>query len=54
MAKVNIKAKSGCTWDLVSLGKVMLRLDPDVLGLRCAMLIRRGLPDTPFWKKLRG
>jgi 2-dehydro-3-deoxygluconokinase len=28
MAKLNIKAKSGCLWDLVSLGEVMLRLDP--------------------------
>jgi len=26
---VKIKAKEGCTWDLVSLGEVMLRLDPD-------------------------
>jgi len=25
---VKIKAKEGCTWDLVSLGEVMLRLDP--------------------------
>ena len=25
---LNIKAKSGCAWDLVSLGEVMLRLDP--------------------------
>jgi 2-dehydro-3-deoxygluconokinase len=28
MAKLNIKAKSGCMWDLVSLGEVMLRFDP--------------------------
>jgi 2-dehydro-3-deoxygluconokinase len=28
MATLNIKAKSGCMWDLVSLGEVMLRLDP--------------------------
>lgn len=28
MAKVNIKPKHDCTWDLVSLGEVMLRLDP--------------------------
>jgi 2-dehydro-3-deoxygluconokinase len=28
MAKLNIKAKSGCMWDVVSLGEVMLRLDP--------------------------
>lgn len=28
MAKLNIKPKSACTWDLVSLGEVMLRLDP--------------------------
>jgi len=28
MAKLNIPAKSECTWDLVSLGEVMLRLDP--------------------------
>lgn len=28
MAKLNIKSKSGCLWDLVSLGEVMLRLDP--------------------------
>jgi 2-dehydro-3-deoxygluconokinase len=28
MAKLNIKAKSSCMWDLVSLGEVMLRLDP--------------------------
>src|SRR6266436_3327689 len=28
MSKLNIKSKSGCMWDLVSLGEVMLRLDP--------------------------
>lgn len=28
MAKLNIKPKHGCAWDLVSLGEVMLRLDP--------------------------
>ncbi len=28
MAKLDIKSKSGCMWDLVSLGEVMLRLDP--------------------------
>jgi 2-dehydro-3-deoxygluconokinase len=28
MARLNIKPKSGCAWDLVSLGEVMLRLDP--------------------------
>src|SRR6202021_798535 len=28
MAKLNIKSKSGCMWDMVSLGEVMLRLDP--------------------------
>jgi 2-dehydro-3-deoxygluconokinase len=28
MAKLNIKPKSECRWDLVSLGEVMLRLDP--------------------------
>jgi 2-dehydro-3-deoxygluconokinase len=28
MAKLNLKPKSNCTWDLVSLGEVMLRLDP--------------------------
>src|SRR5271156_2101794 len=28
MAKLNIKPKPGCLWDLVSLGEVMLRLDP--------------------------
>jgi len=28
MAKLNIKPKSDCLWDLVSLGEVMLRLDP--------------------------
>jgi 2-dehydro-3-deoxygluconokinase len=28
MAKLNIKSKSSCMWDLVSLGEVMLRLDP--------------------------
>jgi 2-dehydro-3-deoxygluconokinase len=28
MAKLKIKSKSGCMWDLVSLGEVMLRLDP--------------------------
>jgi 2-dehydro-3-deoxygluconokinase len=25
---LNIKPKTGCQWDLVSLGEVMLRLDP--------------------------
>ena len=28
MAKLNVKSKSGRIWDLVSLGEVMLRLDP--------------------------
>src|SRR5271157_5492147 len=28
MAKLKLKAKGDCTWDLVSLGEVMLRLDP--------------------------
>ena len=28
MAKLKIKPKAGCSWDLVSLGEVMLRLDP--------------------------
>jgi 2-dehydro-3-deoxygluconokinase len=28
MPKLNIRPKEGCTWDLVSLGEVMLRLDP--------------------------
>jgi 2-dehydro-3-deoxygluconokinase len=28
MAKLNIKPKTSCMWDLVSLGEVMLRLDP--------------------------
>lgn len=28
MKKLNVKPKSGCAWDLVSLGEVMLRLDP--------------------------
>jgi 2-dehydro-3-deoxygluconokinase len=28
MAKLNIKPKAGCVWELVSLGEVMLRLDP--------------------------
>ena len=28
MAKLNIKPKQDCIWDLVSLGEVMLRLDP--------------------------
>jgi 2-dehydro-3-deoxygluconokinase len=28
MAKLNIKTKQNCLWDLVSLGEVMLRLDP--------------------------
>jgi 2-dehydro-3-deoxygluconokinase len=28
MAKLNIRPKSECAWDLVSLGEVMLRLDP--------------------------
>ena len=28
MAKLDIKSKNGCMWDLVSLGEVMLRLDP--------------------------
>jgi 2-dehydro-3-deoxygluconokinase len=28
MPKLNIKPKQGCAWDLVSLGEVMLRLDP--------------------------
>jgi 2-dehydro-3-deoxygluconokinase len=28
MPKLNIKPKRDCTWDLVSLGEVMLRLDP--------------------------
>jgi 2-dehydro-3-deoxygluconokinase len=28
MAKLIVKSKSGCMWDVVSLGEVMLRLDP--------------------------
>ena len=28
MARLNIKPKNGCVWDLLSLGEVMLRLDP--------------------------
>jgi len=28
MAKLNVKPKRQCMWDLVSLGEVMLRLDP--------------------------
>jgi 2-dehydro-3-deoxygluconokinase len=28
MPQLNIKSKTGCMWDLVSLGEVMLRLDP--------------------------
>lgn len=28
MSAINIKSKQGCAWDLVSLGEVMLRLDP--------------------------
>jgi 2-dehydro-3-deoxygluconokinase len=28
MPKLNLRAKRNCTWDLVSLGEVMLRLDP--------------------------
>lgn len=28
MSKLNVKPKQGCAWDLVSLGEVMLRLDP--------------------------
>lgn len=28
MAKMNIKPKSECTYDCISLGEVMLRLDP--------------------------
>src|ERR1700676_1877414 len=28
MPKLNIKAKRECLWDVVSLGEVMLRLDP--------------------------
>jgi 2-dehydro-3-deoxygluconokinase len=28
MTKLNVKPKQDCTWDLVSLGEVMLRLDP--------------------------
>jgi 2-dehydro-3-deoxygluconokinase len=28
MTQLNIKPKSGCAWDLVALGEVMLRLDP--------------------------
>ena len=28
MSKLNVKPKSGCLWDAVSLGEVMLRLDP--------------------------
>src|SRR5579863_7779816 len=28
MTKIKIRSKEGCAWDLVSLGEVMLRLDP--------------------------
>src|SRR3984893_7198475 len=30
MSNLNVKAKSECRWDLVSLGEVMLRLDPGI------------------------
>jgi 2-dehydro-3-deoxygluconokinase len=33
MGKLNVKAKQGCAWDLVSLGEVMLRLDPGDLRI---------------------
>src|SRR3954468_8504012 len=33
---LNIKAKESCRWDLVSLGEVMLRLDPGEGRIRTA------------------
>src|SRR5580693_3195651 len=33
MPKLKIKPKPGCAWDLVSLGEVMLRLDPGDLRI---------------------
>lgn len=33
MAKLKIKAKADCAWDMVSLGEVMLRLDPGELRI---------------------
>jgi 2-dehydro-3-deoxygluconokinase len=40
MAKLNIKPKSECAWDLVSLGEVMLRLDPGDMRISTARNFR--------------
>jgi 2-dehydro-3-deoxygluconokinase len=37
---MNIKAKDSCLWDLVSLGEVMLRLDPDEVRVATAREFR--------------
>lgn len=37
---MNIKAKEGCRWDLVSLGEVMLRLDPGDMRISTAREFR--------------
>jgi 2-dehydro-3-deoxygluconokinase len=40
MAKLDIKPKKGCQWDLVSLGEVMLRLDPGDLRIATSRQFR--------------
>src|SRR5882724_3561076 len=40
MAKLNIKSKIGCAWDLVGLGEVMLRLDPGDQRIHTARTFR--------------
>ena len=32
--KINIKSKLKCKWDLVSLGEIMLRLDPGDMRIK--------------------
>ena len=38
--KINIRPKSECKWDLVSLGEIMLRLDPGDIRIRTARNFR--------------
>ena len=40
MAKLKIKSKEKCKWDLVSLGEVMLRLDPSDVRVATAREFR--------------
>ena len=50
MAKLNIRPKGECAWDLVSLGEVMLRLDP---GDGVARFNRASIPGMGGWRRIQ-